>query len=156
MHNDMPPLTVIELDIHVGRFKVAFARFARALSHTLLLDYDRLLGLISGLKSNETAGIGEGVAILHGWSDEVEQPVMCFMRLRQPVPAAFAPDHEPVDVILMLLSPRREGPVHLARLSRVTRFLKDAHVRAMLRGATSPEAVQAIFANAEFHQAKAA
>src|SRR3546814_13867416 len=50
----------------------------------------------------------------------------------------------PVDIVVLLLSPRDAGTDHLKALARVSRALRDREFLAKLRGAGSPDAIYAL------------
>ncbi|PCH99741.1 MAG: hypothetical protein COB76_05025 [Alphaproteobacteria bacterium] len=137
------------IDIHANGYKQIFTAFSRALSPAVFYDYRTLTENLSGLQANETAAIGGGVMIFHGWLDDWAEHTTSFIQLRKPFEALNTPDRAPVDLILLLLSPRSDGPAHLSRLSSLTRAMRNVEFCDMLRGATSKEAVEALFDRAD-------
>src|SRR3546814_1799431 len=62
-----------------------------------------------------------------------------------PAPVDYgAIDDMPVDIVVLLLSPRDAGTDHLKALARVSRALRDREFLAKLRGAGSPDAIYAL------------
>lgn len=146
MSDDMT-LTYALMDVSANSQRQVYRLFARHLARRLCLSEAKIHTRISTLKGNESAAIGGGVLMIHGWDDMATEPVFAFARLKSPIIIPAAVDREPADLVVLLLSPKTDGPVHLSRLSRLSRMMRDDHIRDMLRGATSTSAVEAIFAN---------
>lgn len=107
------------------------------------LDSDMIL---AGLKAREalgSTGFGRSIAIPHAKLASLDHCVGIFLRLVKP--ASFdAHDGKPVDLIFALLSPERGGVEHLKALASVSRFLRDEHMVAKLRGASGQDALYAL------------
>ena len=86
-----------------------------------------------------------GVAIPHAKIPGLAR--MCaLVVLVDPAIPFDAVDEAPVDIIFALLSPVDSGAEHLKTLARVSRYLRDDHNVARLRGASSAEALYALLA----------
>ncbi len=68
-----------------------------------------------------------------------------FARLDKPVPFD-AIDGKPVDLIVMLLSPKAGDADHLAALAAFSRRLRDQSVAGALRAATTPTSARELLA----------
>lgn len=68
-----------------------------------------------------------------------------FARLDKPAPFD-AIDGKPVDLIVMLLSPKNADADHLATLAAFSRRLRDPSAAAALRAAASPAAARELLA----------
>jgi PTS system nitrogen regulatory IIA component len=90
-----------------------------------------------------STGVGRGVAIPHGKIDGVREITGLLVKLDQPIDFE-AVDDQPVDLLFVLLAPADATAAHLKALARVSRLLRDEHVREALRGAQTPEAMFAI------------
>ena len=64
--------------------------------------------------------------------------------IRTGLEARDAHDGKPVDLIFALLSPQKAGVEHLKALAAVSRFLRDEHMVAKLRGASGQDALYAL------------
>ena len=95
-------------------------------------------------EQRESSGIGGGVAIAHLKSTPLSEPYIILAKLSQPLDFG-AIDSEPVDLVCAVLSPQMDGVLHLRRLSRVTRLLRESFVLERLRSATSEEEMAALF-----------
>ena len=87
-------------------------------------------------ESTRTTGIGHGIAIPHGKSDNVDALRMAIGRTAQPVEFG-AIDNKPVDLILLLASPTDQTGPHIQALARISRMLTDADFRNALKNASS-------------------
>ena len=90
-------------------------------------------------------GLGHGVAIPHAQIAGLHRIRGVFVRLDKPVEFG-AVDDEPVDLLFALLAPKDHGSEHLRALARVSRVLRQAHLREQLRTARGCDAMQALFA----------
>ena len=94
-------------------------------------------------ETRETSGIGDGVAIPHLKSTPLSRPFVIVTRLAAPV-AFGAVDGQDVNLVCAILSPQMDGPLHLQRLSRVTRIFRDPSVLARLHAASGEAEMAAI------------
>jgi PTS system nitrogen regulatory IIA component len=90
-----------------------------------------------------STGVGQGVAIPHGKSAQIERLVGVFARLARPVDFDSV-DDQPVDLVFVLLAPEGAGADHLKALARVARILRDPAMAEKLRGAEGADALYAI------------
>ncbi len=89
--------------------------------------------LPSGEALNDTA-IGGGVAIPHVRLACLTGCAVIVARLPEPIDWQ-ASDGEPVDVLVLLLSPEQAGADHLKALARISRRLREPATLPALRGA---------------------
>lgn len=88
-----------------------------------------------------TTGVGNGIAIPHGKSRAVNEPVIIFGRLKRKIDWD-ALDNEPVDMIFMLGIPEENvDNVHLKILSQLSRKLMNEEFVSKLRLASSSECI---------------
>jgi nitrogen PTS system EIIA component len=90
-----------------------------------------------------TTGVGQGIAIPHGRLADLTNIVGVFARLETPIDYD-AVDHQPVDLVFMLLAPEGAGADHLKALARVSRLLRNQTATEKLRAAKTQEALYAI------------
>jgi PTS system nitrogen regulatory IIA component len=81
-------------------------------------------------------GFGSGAAIPHTRLAGLTACGVLVARLPQPIDWQ-APDGEPVDVLVLLLSPEDSGADHLKALARISRTLRDPATLPALRAAPS-------------------
>jgi PTS system nitrogen regulatory IIA component len=89
------------------------------------------------------------VAIFHLSSNKIAKPFTAFARLTHLVDFNSI-DSQPVDMVFLLMSPAYDGPLHLRRLSRITRRFKNEKFRESLRGASDSELLYALWNDPEY------
>jgi len=99
-----------------------------------------------------STGFGGGIAIPHAKLQTLERVHAMVLHLEEPI-AFDAVDDTPVDVIFSLLSPADSGAEHLKTLARVSRYLRNDHNIACIRGAGSDEALFALLSGEESRDA---
>lgn len=91
-----------------------------------------------------TSAIGDGVAIPHLKMRRVRTPFAALMTLEKPVKCGGCPDHEPVDIYSLIISPMEDSAMHLRRLSRISRLLKNASLRKRLRETSDSDVMRSM------------
>jgi nitrogen PTS system EIIA component len=99
-----------------------------------------------------TTGFGNGIAIPHAKFAALGHVTGVFVQLETPVDFA-AVDGLPIDLAFCLLSPADSGALHLKALAQISRWMRDRSFVAKLRGATTSEALYALFAGIETRDA---
>jgi nitrogen PTS system EIIA component len=89
-----------------------------------------------------STGIGGGIAIPHG-KIKVDRMVGVFARLEKPIDFE-ALDGEPVDLVLLLVTPESAGADHLKALARAARLLRTQAITAQLRATRDPARLRAL------------
>lgn len=100
------------------------------------------------LRTREALGstaFGGGAAIPHARVAGLAACAVMVARLPQPVDWQ-ATDGQPVDMLLLLLSPEDAGADHLKALARISRALRDGHTLPALRAAADEGAMAAALA----------
>ena len=75
-----------------------------------------------------TTGIGEGLAIPHGRCDKLSRMVMAMGRPTIPIDFG-SPDKQPVELIILLVSPSSNTSDHIQALGRISRLMVDRSFR---------------------------
>lgn len=128
----------------------------------MTVDKDDAMAALAGIAATETGlpaslilerirereglgptGFGLGAAIPHARIAGLDGVVAVAARLATAVDYD-ALDGQPVDIVVLLLSPEGAGADHLKALARVSRALRDPAVLAMLRAASDAEAMRAV------------
>ena len=79
-----------------------------------------------------STGIGQGVGIPHGKSNQIKSLIAAFGLSRQGVDFESL-DGEPSHIFFLLLAPGDSAGPHLKALARISRLLKDKYVREILK-----------------------
>lgn len=88
-------------------------------------------------------GLGHGVAVPHAQIAGLDRMRGIFVRLERPIDFGSV-DDGPVDLLFALLAPNGRRSEHLRALARVSRILRQPHLREQLRGARTGDAIQAL------------
>ena len=107
------------------------------------LDADAIRNGLAAREALGSTGFGRSIAIPHTKLASLDHCVGIFLRLAEPV-SFDAHDGKPVDLIFALLSPQKSGVEHLKALAAVSRFFRDEHMVAKLRGASGRDALYAL------------
>ena len=91
-------------------------------------------------------GFGGGAAIPHARLADLAACTALVARLPQPIDWGGI-DGEPVDVLVLLLSPEAAGADHLKALARISRSLRDPATLPALRAAVDADAMLAVLAS---------
>lgn len=96
-------------------------------------------------QTSDVSAMGEGVAVVEAKiASRFTRPYRAVAVLKNAVDFG-GPDGRPVDLVSILVSPARDGDaVHLRRLSRLTRFMRDRVLCAKIRGADCAEGIMAL------------
>jgi nitrogen PTS system EIIA component len=78
-----------------------------------------------------STGIGDGVAIPHGKTSDINELVVAFGRSRKGI-AFDAIDGKPVHLFFMLLAPENSTGQHLKVLAKISKMLKTPNFRKKL------------------------
>lgn len=121
---------------------------AEAAAHALGVDEGRVLEALLEREALGSTGLGSGVAVPHARLGEVDRVTAVFVRLDTPV-AYESVDDRPVDLLLALFAPPKDGAEHLRALAAVSRALRSSELREQLRQARTVDAIKALFVKDE-------
>ena len=107
------------------------------------VDERTLFDVVWERESLGSTGFGNGVAMPHGRIPELNRLYGIFAKLGQPLEFDAA-DHQPVDLLFMLISPENSGADHLTALAKISCLLKDEENRRRLREATDVQSIRGI------------
>lgn len=124
----------------MSRKQVFQALAAEAAAHCALLRRD-ILARLNAKEKISGSGIGDGVAIPHLHFRRLAKPYIAFAKMDHLVDFD-ALDGKPVDLVCAVFSPEKDGPLHLQRLSLVSRMLRSPALRERLREAQNPEDIR--------------
>ena len=136
--------------VHARCKREAFAAIGEAAARLTGVSADQVAAALSERETLGSTGVGHGVAIPHGKIEGLSEITAILARLCEPIDFD-ALDDEPVDLLFVLLAPADATAAHLKALAKVSRLLREAEVRAALRGADTAEAMLAITATDSSH-----
>jgi PTS system nitrogen regulatory IIA component len=112
---------------------------AKALNISDRLLYEKLLEQ----EQKTSSAIGGGVAIVQLKIIGPARPFLILSTLAREIDCG-AVDEAPVNIVAFLLSPEKDGPLHLRRLSRVSRMLGNDHLKKRLIEARDESSIRAL------------
>lgn len=126
-------------------------RLLETLAELLANDHPRLSteAVFERLLERErlgSTGLGHGIALPHARCREVTEVLGAFVRTTGGVDYDAA-DGQPVDLAFALLVPESATEEHLQLLAHLAGRFSDPRVRAQLRQADSPDAVQRLISD---------
>ena len=128
-------------DLKSGNVKQVFQDLSEHINKLIGTPAQTLFDNFTNLEKQSGSGIGNGIAISHMKLPRLTRPLVIYARLTNMVDFN-ANDGDPVDMICLVLSPEYEGPVHLQRLSKVTRAFNDKPFCNQLRQANDKEEIR--------------
>ena len=102
-------------------------------------DAARLLSEVLAREAMASTGIGDGVAVPHALSEEINDTSMAVARLSKPIDFD-AIEGVKVDLLFLLVGPKGTS-VHLQLLSKLARLLHDPDFRQAARDAPDAESL---------------
>ncbi|MFH1459251.1 MAG: PTS sugar transporter subunit IIA [Candidatus Omnitrophota bacterium] len=101
---------------------------------------EKLVKILLEREALGSTGIGQGVAIPHGKSDNMKELIAAFGISQRGVDFNSL-DGEPVYLFFLLVAPEDSAGPHLKALARISRILKDKYFRETLRGSPDEKAI---------------
>jgi fructose-specific phosphotransferase system IIA component len=120
------------------------AMIALAAKNPAVTDIEKVKQAIFDREKIMSTGVGKGFAIPHGKTDAVEDIVIAFAVTASPVEYESM-DHEPVRLVLLLVSRENLVGQRLKLLSRASKVMNNDDARNALLKAQSVAEVLAIF-----------
>lgn len=114
-----------------------------AISQDTQLGPDELRTTLDNLMKASLIGIGEGVGVFDWVSEGVDASYVLCGLLETPVSFPSV-DDSPIDIILVLISPEKNGPLHLQYLSRLTRLFREQRLLQDLRSVTCVDGMKSV------------
>jgi len=109
----------------------------------LSISQKRIFKRIGEKEAISNPAIGEGIAIPHAKMHRVQMPFTMLMTTQNKV-TWETPDDKPLDIYCLLISPISEGPVHLRRLSRISRLLKNKSLLHRVRDTQDTDVIRSL------------
>lgn len=142
--NDLLHPECIELDLQEKRKPEIIRELTRLISRCgVISDQDQLYDALMKREELSSTGIGDGIAIPHCLTPQVERTHIAFARKLGG--AKFdAVDNQPVAMFFLLVGPEGNPTLHLKVLSKLARYLHDRiFCDRLLTAETSEEVIEA-------------
>lgn len=139
----IPPSHVL-VGLRVADKATLLEHLARRAAAELSLDEHAIFDGLSRREALGSTGLGKGFALPHARFEALSHPFALFARTFWPIEFA-AIDGRPVDLVVLLLTPRGADNEHLATLAAISRQFRDESFLNQIRGAPNSEAICKIF-----------
>lgn len=138
---DFLPVQAICVDLKAQSKSEVFKEMAQVLSVAhQIQDSAILLNALLEREKLGSTGIGQGVAIPHGKTEQLQRVVAALGISKKGV-QFDAIDGEPVHLVFTLVAPQNASALHLKILAKISRLLKDKLFRQELQKAQSAQEV---------------
>lgn len=137
--------------LNVANFEHLLQQLSWKIGAVTPLDMTWVYAQLIHFEKLGSSAIGGGVLIPHLKSTPLEKPLTLLATLNTGVDVA-SDDEKPSDICAVLLSPEGDGPLHLQRLARITRLLRDENICAQIREAKTEDDLRATFTNFDMLQ----
>lgn len=122
--------------------------------HIPSLDVRSVIDAVWAREQTRTTGIGQGLAIPHGKCDAWDRLLMAVGKPIPPIDFESI-DRQPVQLVILLVSPPDRTSEHIQALARISRLMSNQDLRHRIYEAESAEAIYRVFEQHEASQAKA-
>jgi len=112
------------------------------------IDEEGMMEVLLERESLGSTGIGEGVAIPHGKSKDVQKLLASFGRSLTGMDFQSM-DGKPTHLFFLLVAPENSAGIHLKALAKISRLMKDQSFRKRLMEAQSAEEIYALFSEGD-------
>lgn len=137
------PLEQILTNVEITSKKRAFEEAGLLFENLHGLQRSAVVNCLFARERKGSTGLGRGIAIPHGRTKLIEQPMAALFKLKAPV-LFDSIDRQPVNLLIFLLMPESAVQNHLEILSEIAELLSDPDVSERIQQADSPETLHAI------------
>lgn len=139
--NDYLQRETIDLELKSSSKERILAELVDLLVKTGIISQgEAMLEMLLEREGLGSTGIGHGVAIPHGRSEEITQPAVVFGRSREEVDFDSI-DGRPARIFFLLIAPENGGNDHLHLLAKIARLMKNPQTREKLLELQTPDEV---------------
>ena len=135
---DLLTIDRIKIPLNAGTKDDVLRELVQVIGSHGVDEPDEVLRAVREREAVLSTGIGNGVAIPHGKSSQVPDLVMAAGRTAAPVEFDSL-DGQPVQLLFMLIGPETAAGPHIKALSRISRLIRQDHVRQTLVNAKTAE-----------------
>ncbi len=129
----------VEIDVYVSSKKRLLEEVADLLTvHSSDLDRDTVFQILNERERLGSTGIGEGIALPHGRINGIEDPIICAIRLGQPLDFDSI-DNKPVTCVIGLLVPADANQTHLRILAKLAGAFSQSSIREKIQRCTDSD-----------------
>ncbi|WP_413526949.1 fructose-specific PTS transporter subunit EIIC [Marinilactibacillus psychrotolerans] len=147
--NDLLRKDLMILDLQATEKEAAIDEMIERLSEkNVISDKETYKEGIMQREAQTSTGLGDGVAMPHSKNKAVKEPAVLFAKSSKGVDYESL-DGQPTHYLFMIAAPEGGNDLHLQVLASLSRKLVNPEVLEQLDQASTPEDVQAIFAESE-------
>jgi mannitol/fructose-specific phosphotransferase system IIA component (Ntr-type) len=129
--------STIKVPLSAGTRQTAIAELVDVLAEAgCISNAEDIKDAVWERELQRTTGIGEGLAIPHGRSNDVDGLVLAMGIPATPIDFASS-DKRPVELVILLISPVDHTADHIQALGRISRLMVDRAFREAAFAATS-------------------
>ncbi len=110
----------------------------------MLKDRDAVLKAVVERESQQSTGLGEGIAIPHARTDAVNEPVLCIGIAPEGIEFE-ALDGKPSSLFFMILAPSDMASAHIEILTEIAKITRSSAFCRLLRSSKTPDEVMELF-----------
>lgn len=138
----------IQFDLIIPNAKVtshrqALTTLAKKTADHLAISEQRLIQRLNDKEQTSSSAIGDGIAIPQLKMRRVRAPFTMLMSVDNEI-IHDTPDSKPIDLYCLLISPIDDGPIHLRRLSRLSRLLQNKTLHGRIRETRDRDVIQSL------------
>lgn len=144
---DHLPREHVFVDVAPGERDDVIRGVVERLSTSGAFEEDAVLTVFRGILKRErvgSTGLGRGIAIPHCRTSAVEQPVVAFAKLVEPIDYG-ATDGAPVHSLFMVISPLEARDEHVGILSWIARMARSEYYTNLLRTTRDADSLHELF-----------
>ena len=105
-----------------------------------IADKDKIMKILIDRENLGSTGIGQGIAVPHGKTDDIHKLVAALGISKKGVNFNSL-DGEPVYIFFLLIAPKDSAGPHLKALARISRIFRDSHFCGILKKIDNNERV---------------
>ena len=144
----------LHFDLVLPRLKLVSAKqvlmeFAQDAARNLKVSEHLLFEQLIKREHESGSGIGDGIAVPHIQIQGPQKNFTVLATLAREIADFKSTDDAPVNLAAFVLSPESDGPLHLRRLSRISRMLKNEIMRKRLLEAQDEIAIRSALIDPE-------
>jgi len=118
-------------NVRISNHKQALSSLAKNAAEYLNISEKTLHTRITEKEKISNSAIGDGIAMPNVKMRRVRTPFTMLMTIDKSIHHE-TPDNAPITMYGLLISPADDGPIHLRRLSRVSRLLLNESIRTRI------------------------
>jgi PTS system nitrogen regulatory IIA component len=144
----------LHFDLVLPRLKLVSAKqvlieFVQHAARHQKISEHLLFEQLSKRENESGSGIGDGIAIPHLQIQGPQTSFTILATMAREIDDFKSTDDAPVNLAAFVLSPESDGPLHLRRLSRISRMLKNETMHKRLIEAQDELAIRSVLIDPE-------